>query len=54
MTNSHIIHNAHKAGIPQPQLCIIEDCVAGIAACKRQLKEMEPQAEQYWQEHLGN
>jgi hypothetical protein len=53
-TNSHIICNAHKAGIPQPWLRTIEDCVAGIADCKRQLKEMESQAKQYRREHLGN
>ncbi len=54
MTSSHIICNTHKVGIPQKQLRTIEDCMAGIAACKRQLKEMESQVEQYQQEHLEN
>jgi hypothetical protein len=53
-SNSHIICDAHKARIPQPRLRSIADCIAGIETCKMQLKDMQPQAEQLRQEHLGN
>jgi hypothetical protein len=53
-SNSHITCDAHKAGIPQPRLRLIADFIAGIVACKRKLKEMQPQAEQLRREHLGN
>jgi hypothetical protein len=53
-SNSRIISDGHKAGIPQPRLHSIADCIAGIVACKRQLKDMQPWAEQLRWEHLGN
>ncbi len=52
--NSNIIQDAVKAGITNPRDLTVEKCVAGIAACKRQLLDLEAKADQLQQEHLGN
>ena len=52
--NSHIIQDAIKAGITNPRDLTVEKSTAGIAACKRQLLDLEAKADQLRQEHLGN
>jgi hypothetical protein len=52
--NSHIIQDAIKAGITNPRDLTVEKCTTGIAACKRQLLDLEAKADQLRQEHLGN
>jgi hypothetical protein len=52
--NSNIIRDAIKAGITNSRDLTVEKCTAGIAACKRQLLDLEAMADQLQQEHLGN
>jgi hypothetical protein len=53
ITNSHIIRDAYKAGIPNPTQLTVAKCIAGAAACRRRLKELEARADQLQWEHLG-
>jgi hypothetical protein len=52
-TNSHIIREAYKAGVPNPTQLMVAKCIAGAAACRRRLKELEARADQLRREHLG-
>jgi hypothetical protein len=44
--NSNIIQDAVKVGITNPRDLTVEECAAGIAACKRQLLDLEAKADQ--------
>jgi hypothetical protein len=52
-TNSHIIRDAYKAGIPNPMQLTVAKCIVGAAACRRCLKEPEARADKLRREHLG-
>jgi hypothetical protein len=52
-TNSHIIRDMYKAGIPNPMQLMVANCIAGAAACRRRLKDLEATADQLQREHLG-